>query len=132
MNEQDIQKHLEKIINDGKEKIKSEIKLSVDEVISDIYTDILPHALHDTEMNIGFRTADAVENLIRGNFEFDSDYLIIPCSYNGRSSVRVRVKMTACQYDNLRKSLIEVMPQCPKDLEIEYLREELNRSYKRY
>jgi hypothetical protein len=125
MNEENIKVELEKVINAGKDQLKS----TIDEIIANAYTDILPHVLEDTDCNIQYRTVNAVENLLSGNFEINGDYLNIPCS---TGDVRVRVKLTAHEYDGLRTSLIKVMPQCPKDLEIESLKKQLKRSYERY
>jgi len=125
MNEEMIQAQLEKVINNGKEKLKS----AIDDIIAETYTDILPHACFDTEFNISYRAEGAIRNLIEGRFEIDGDYLRIPCS---TGDISVRVKLSTSEYDRLRKSLIEVMPQCPKDVEIESLKEQLKQAYERY
>jgi len=126
MNEEMIQAQLEKVISDGKEKLKS----AIDDIIAEAYTDILPHACFDTEFNISYRTGDAIRNFIEGRFEIDGDYLRIPCSSG--DSYSIRLKLSTSEYDKLRKSLIEVMPECPKDLEIQSLKEQLKRAYERY
>ena len=125
MNEEMIQAQLEKVIGNGKEKLKS----AIEDIVTDIYTDILPHACYDTEFNISYRTVEAIENLLSGRFEVDGNYLKIPCS---TGDISVRVKLSTNEYDALRKSLIEVMPQCPKDLEIQSLKDQLKRAYERY
>jgi len=39
--------------------------------------------------------------------------------------------MTTAEYDNIRKNLLSMMQACPKDLEIQSLKEQLQRAWER-
>jgi|13_taG_2_1085334.scaffolds.fasta_scaffold154001_2 hypothetical protein len=116
----EIEKSILAIIESSKERIKS----SFEESIAEVMADIMPHALSDTEMNISYRLEDAIRSILAGNFEYEDDYAVVNCS---TGIVRARVKITDYEHDRLRKSLIEVMPECPKDLEIKSLRDQIKR-----
>ena len=116
----ELEKHLSNFSKD--------IERAASCAISNALTDCLPHILSDTEFNIEYRSQDAIRNLIAGNFEREGNYLNIMC---GTGDLRVRLEVSSYEYDNIRKSLIEVMPECPKDLEIQSLKEQLKNAYER-
>jgi hypothetical protein len=69
-----------------------------------------------------------VNKLVRGDFERHNVSSVVVKDDNG---VGTRIHLTSHQYDNLRKNLIEAMPKCPKDLEIESLKQRLRHAYER-
>ena len=82
---------------------------------------MMPHADVDAFMNAQYQAERAIEALIAGRFEREGDYV----RPYGHDMISVRLKMTDSQYCGLRKSLLEVMPECPKDLEIASLKRQL-------
>ena len=123
MNEEQMQNKLELVANKAKEKLTEVAK----EALSDVWNELLPHALSDTTVNVQYCAEDALRKLIQGNFIFEHGYAKVDC---GDYSIDIRLDITSGQYDELRKSLIRIMPKCPKDLEIESLREQLREAYK--
>lgn len=111
-----IEDKAEQILTEFKAKVIKEIKESIDCV----YTDILPHIENDTYMNVQYRSNEIIKALISGEFKKDdSGRGVYVADSNG---VCVYLNVTDYMYDNMRKSLIEAMPVCPKDMEIESLK----------
>lgn len=110
------------------DQFKSEMKTACDDVLTEAWCEILPHAESDTVQNVETRMQQAINNLISGRFEYEqgSDFVLIKMV----DGIDFRVRMTDYHYDKIRKSLLEVMPQCPKDLEIKNLREQLAEAHK--
>jgi len=50
---------------------------------------------------------------------------------SGHSGISVFITMTTTEYDNIRKNLLSMMQACPKDLEIQSLKEQLQRAWER-
>ena len=113
------------------ERFKVDTKDLLDGALSDIYCDYLPYVENDTTCNIAIKTQDVIESIIAGKFTRGNNCVTVRSS----DGVSIEIKMTSNEYDNIRKSLIEIMPECPKDLEIESLKKtiecltESNRSY---
>ncbi len=103
------------IIND----FKSDLARVSEEAISSAYGEILPHVENDTFMNVQYRSQRVIENMIAGKFKSDGDNTVIVEDDNG---INVKIKITDSQWDNMRASLLSALPVCPKDLEIESLK----------
>ena len=111
-------------IEDKAEQILIEFKAKMvkemEESIGDLYSDVFPHVEHDTFMNVKYRSDEIIKALMSGAFQKDDNGKgVYVADSNG---VGVYLKVTDHMYDNMRKNLIEAMPVCPKDLEIESLK----------
>lgn len=98
-----------------------------DEVISEVYSGLIPHLEYDTESNVQWQTNAAIRALLAGHFTVEGDYLVVQSNY----PVRVNIKLSTMQYDHLRDNLIKAMPECPKDVKIRALEETIKSMYNR-
>lgn len=105
------------------ETMKEQVSAAATEAMGKFYTDHLPHVESDTACNVEYRAAEAIESILAGRFERHGDYVHV----NG---LPVRIAITEQKYDALRKSMLEVMPACPKDAEIASLKAQLNEAYR--
>ena len=103
------------------ERMKSEMRDVAESALEEVHTEMMPHMETDTCANVYFQTCRAVEAILSGQFKREGDYI----KTSTIDSISVRLKLTDHQYDRLRKSLLEVMPECPKDLEIASLKQQL-------
>ena len=123
MNEDEQEEVLKRIA----EKAKLSIIEAAKDAIGEVWSDLIPYALQDAQMNAMHRADEIVQKLLSGNFEFVDNAATVKIGDN--LNVSVSVNMTSRQYDGLRASLLEITPQCPKDLEIESLRQQLKDSW---
>ena len=120
---------LEENYSEIMERFKKDALAAVSESIDKIHCDIAPHLDSDTDSNVCFQTSEVVTSILSGGFTRVDDNTV---EANGYSGVSVRVTMTDLQYDNIRKNLLSAMPACPKDLEIQSLKDQLKRAWERY
>ncbi len=104
------------------EKFKTDAANAVKDMTDAIHGDLLPHVEEDTIMNVDYRAQEAVNKLLEGKFEKISEHHV---SVQLHSGIHVPIRITSNQYDSLRKSLLEVMDACPKDLEIQSLKDQI-------
>ena len=64
-----IQEKSEQLINEFKDKMIKE----AEEVISNLYSHVLPHVENDTYMNVQYRAEDMIEALMSGSFRKDDN-----------------------------------------------------------
>ena len=114
----EAEERMTNIINSFKIKLAS----VAENAISEVYSEILPHVENDTFMNVQYRSQRVIENMIAGKFTVVNDNTV---RINDDNDMCVDIKVTDTQWDNLRRSLLTVMPACPKDLEIASLKEQL-------
>ena len=119
---------LEEKYTEMMERFKKDAYAAVDEAIDTIHCDMAPHLDTDTDSNVAFQAGDIIREILGGNF-LRVDYFTVIVT--GHSGISVTVKMTDMEHDRIRKSLLEAMPACPKDLEIQSLRDKLSRAYDR-
>lgn len=119
--------NLEQAAQELLETFRKQMLSVTDEVISEVYSGLIPHLEYDTESNVQWQTNKAIQALLQGRFTIEGDYLVVQSSY----PVRVNIKMSTMQYDLLRDNLIKAMPECPKDVKIRALEEQIDIIYKR-
>ena len=119
---------LEEKYTEMMERFKKDAYTAVDEAINTIHCEMAPHLDSDTDSNVCFQTSEVVTSILRGGFTRVDENTVEAHGYSG---VSVRVNMTDSQYDNIRKNLLEAMPACPKDLEIQSLKDQLKRAWER-
>ena len=56
----------EKILQEALEELKQKAGDVLEDIMSNLYTDYLPHIETDTECNISYRVAGCIENILQG------------------------------------------------------------------
>lgn len=134
--EQERYEYIESKLNEKLNEFRTKIAQIGNEVLGDLYSDVLPHIASDTEFNISNRVQYSIENLLAGKFEDISTdtlkpYLKINDGYGMYSYIHLS------QYGQMCKNIYDV---CKGDIEnnviksleseIERLKEHLNEAYK--
>jgi len=112
----------EERMNNIVNNFKANLAIIASDAVSEVYSEILPHVENDTFMNVQYRSQRVVENMIAGKFTVVNENTV---RINDDNDMGVDIKVTDSQWDNLRISLLSVMPACPKDLEIASLKKQL-------
>lgn len=136
--EQERYDYIETKLNDKLTEFRQRIAEIGNEVLGDLYGDVLPHIASDTEFNISNRVQHSVENLLCGKFEDISTdtlkpYIKVSDGYGMYSYIHLS------QYSQMCKHIYDV---CKPELEnnrilqleqeVETLKERLTESYRRY
>lgn len=114
---------------DGKMEYKDEcaefkkaMMATAEDAFDKIIADRLPWLESDTQANVEHRTQEIIEKMLAGKFVVNDGFMAVS-DRSGRFLVRVAV--TNMQWDDFRRELIRLMPECPKDKEIESLKEQI-------
>ena len=59
----------EKVLTDAMADLKSKAGAVIESIMSELYTDYLPHVASDTESNIAYRVEGCIRNMIAGTYE---------------------------------------------------------------
>ena len=119
---------LEEKYTEMMDRFRADAYTAVDEAIHTIYCDFAPHLDTDTDANVSCQASEIVTEILSGNFQRVDDQTV--CA-SGHSGISVFITMTTAEYDNIRKNLLSMMQACPKDLEIQSLKEQLQRAWER-
>ena len=112
MTEEKQQEFLEQKLKEFTDKLTDAAK----DVIGDVYCDYLPHVMSDTESNVAFQTAEALERILKAQFEVDGDYLVV-------GNVRVHLNNS---YSNLCTSIYNTAQDKIENATIEELKKEVS------
>ena len=119
---------LEEKYTEMMERFKKDALAAVNESIDRIHCDIAPHLDTDTDANVSHQAGELMKGILGGEFErVDENAVMV----SGHSGISVLIAMTTAEYDNIRKNLLSMMQACPKDLEIQSLKEQLQRAWER-
>ena len=115
--------NIEQVANKQIEEFKRQMKSAVNDVLDSAYCEILPHVENDTFMNVGLHSQALIKKLLAGDFKKTTqENTIIVTDDN---FIDVAITLTSDEYDRIRHNLINAMPSCPKDLEIESLKKKI-------
>ena len=64
----------ERILSEALEELKQKAGAVIEGIMSDLYSDYLPHVVDDTEGNISNRVTGCVKNIIQGNIRELEDH----------------------------------------------------------
>jgi len=119
---------LEEKYTEMMDRFRADACTAVDEAIHTIHCDFAPHLDTDTDANVSHQAGELIKGILGGEFErVDENAVMV----SGHSGISVLITMTTAEYDNIRKNLVDAMPACPKDLEIQSLKDQLQRAWER-
>jgi hypothetical protein len=135
--EQERYDYIEKKLNDKLCEFRTKIAEIGNEVLGDLYSDVLPHIASDTEFNISNRVQKSISNLLEGEFkDISTDrlkpYIQVSDGYGMNSYIHLSQYNKMCNNiyevckDNIHNNIIENLKQ-----EVVQLKEQLTRSYSR-
>lgn len=135
--EQERYAYIEDKLNEKLLEFRKKVTEIGNEVLGDLYSDVLPYIASDTEFNISNRVQHSVENLLSGKFEDISTdtlkpYLKISDGYGMYSYIHLSRYSQMCKhiYD-VCKHEIENNRILQLEQEVETLKERLTESYRR-
>lgn len=69
--------HQEKILTEALEDLKVKAGVVINDIMSGLYTDYLPHVVTDTEANISYRVEGCIKNILQGKVELLGEKCLI-------------------------------------------------------
>lgn len=77
----------EQILTQALEELHQKAGAVINNIMSDLYADYLPHVVGDTGVNIGYRVEGCIKNILQGKVHTGEDYpdlFWVDDSYGGR------------------------------------------------
>lgn len=105
------------------EKFKEQVKEAAEDAIGDIYGELLPYAVGDTESNAIIQAKSMASKILSGSFELDEDGYIRVDGW----SVGY---LSTCDYDALVDKLAEKCADVAAQKKIERLERQLAEAYR--
>lgn len=125
----------EKILHDAMKELKEKASDVIQNVMSGLYTDYLPHIETDTEANIGYRVQGCLRNMVAGKFDHvdeDRGVVVVNDGYGHGHMISLQsYAVTLKPLCDLMGKTIENERIKQLENEIEGLRQSLN-NYHRY
>ena len=123
----------EKILAEAMAELKAKASEVIGGIMSDLYSDYLPHVVGDTDANISYRVEGCLQNMAQGKFEhIGGDLAWVNDSYGYSHSISLTT------YQRALKNLCDLMGETItnnriKQLEsdIELLQNQLRDAYRR-
>lgn len=111
----------EKFCADKVSILKVALQDAAKEAIEEISNEYLPYVADDAICNVETTANNIIKKLLCGQYTVeDGKWLRVE-----EPHCFVNINVSSLVWDNFRKELIKLMPECPKDKEIESLKEQL-------
>ena len=123
----------ERILSEALEELKQKAGAVIESIMSDLYSDYLPHVVGDTDANISYRVEGCIKNILQGKIEPNGDFFHVNDDYGSEHMINLG------HYGLNLKPLCDIMGETIqtsriKQLEDEVasLKQQLQDSYRRY
>ena len=101
------------------QRFRNDSSKAIKEAVHILHCEIAPHLDTDTDANVSHQAGELIKGILGGEFDRVDETAVM---VSGHSGISVLITMTTAEYDNIRKNLVDAMPACPKDLEIQSLK----------
>jgi hypothetical protein len=123
----------ERILSEALEEIRQKVGTELNSIMSNLYSDYLPHVVSDTDANISYRVEGCIKNILQGKIIPNGDFFHVNDDYGSEHMINLA-------HHNLNlKPLVDIMGETIqtnriKQLEDEVasLKQQLQDSYHRY
>lgn len=127
MNDTEIR---EQILTQALEELKQKAGAVIESIMSDLYTDYLPHVVDDTDANISYRVEGCIKNILQGKIIPNGDFIHVNDDYGYEHMVNL------AQYNMNLKPLCDIMGETihtnrikQLEQEVESLKSQLKNAY---
>ena len=130
MNDYEIR---ERILSEALEELKQKAGAVIESIMSDLYSDYLPHVVSDTDANISYRVEGCIKNILQGKIEPNGDFFHVNDDYGSEHMINL------AHYNLNLKPLCDIMGETIQtnrirqlESEVEDLKQQLQEAYRRF
>jgi hypothetical protein len=123
----------ERILSEALEEIKQKVGSELNSIMSNLYSDYLPHVVSDTDANISYRVEGCIKNILQGKIEPNGDFFHVNDDYGYEHMINL------AHYNLNLKPLCDIMGETIQtnrikqlEQEVQSLKQQLQDSYRRY
>jgi len=123
----------ERILSEALEEIRQKVGSELNSIISNLYSDYLPHVVGDTDANISYRVEGCIKNILQGKIIPNGDFFHVNDDYGSEHMINL------AHYNLNLKPLVDIMGETIQtnrilqlESEVQNLKQQLQDSYRRY
>lgn len=123
----------ERILSEALEELKQKAGAVIESIMSDLYSDYLPHVVGDTDANIGYRVEGCIKNILQGKIIPNGDFFHVNDDYGSEHMINL------AHYNLNLKPLVDIIGETIQTSRIKQLEQEvanltvrLQDAYRRY
>ena len=105
MNDYEIR---EKVLTDAMEELKRQAGSVINNIMSELYTDYLPHVVGDTDANISYRVEGCLKSILEGKATLVTDNIFSVNDGYGNDHL-VSLNGNSCNLEALANAMIPLM-----------------------
>ena len=109
----------ERILTDALEELKQKAGSVIKGIMSDLYSDYLPHVVSDTDANISYRVEGCIKNILQGKIEPNGDFFHVNDDYGSEHMINL------AHYNLNLKPLCDIMGETIQTNRIRQLEDEV-------
>ena len=123
----------ERILSEALEEIKQKVGSELNSIMSNLYSDYLPHVVSDTDANISYRVEGCIKNIFQGKIIPNGDFIYVNDDYGSEHMINL------AHYGLNLKPLCDIMGETIQtsrikqlESEVQSLKQQLQDSYRSY
>jgi len=123
----------ERILSEALEEIRQKVGSELNSIMSNLYSDYLPHVVGDTDANISYRVEGCIKNILQGKIIPNGDFFHVNDDYGSEHMINL------AHYNLNLKPLVDIMGETIQtnrilqlESEVQNLKQQLQDSYRRY
>lgn len=123
----------EQILTQALDELKLKAGAVIESIMSDLYSDYLPHVVGDTDANISYRVEGCIKNILQGKIIPNGDFIHVNDGYGSEHMINL------AHYNLNLKPLCDIMGETIQtsrikqlEQEVTSLKQQLQDSYCRY
>lgn len=109
----------EQILTQALEELKQKAGAVIESIMSDLYSDYLPHVVGDTDANISYRVEGCIKNILQGKITPNGDFIHVNDDYGYEHMVNL------AHYNMNLKPLCDIMGETIQTNRIKQLEQEV-------
>ena len=120
----------ERILSEALEELKQKAGAVIESIMSDLYSDYLPHVVSDTDANISYRVEGCIKNILQGKIIPNGDFFHVNDDYGSEHMINL------AHYNLNLKPLCDIMGETIQtnrirqlESEVESLKAQLKNAY---
>ncbi len=125
----------EKILTEAMENLKKSAGTVIEGIMSDLYTDYLPHVAGDTESNIQYRVEGCIKNILQGKIQLVKGHptvFYVSDNYGNEHHINLSHYFDWKPLCDQMGETIQTQRIKQLEQEVESLKSQLKDSYRRY
>ena len=109
----------ERILSEALEEIRQKVGSELNSIMSNLYSDYLPHVVGDTDANISYRVEGCIKNILQGKIIPNGDFFHVNDDYGSEHMINL------AHYNLNLKPLVDIMGETIQTNRIKQLEQEV-------